>query len=82
MADLCFKGKYVKNTMLLAVVTMLGASAFAQAAPQLVSLDEPAASPNPYRAIVISRTVQAVNYEHRGQSTKVDFAGNIPDAHG
>jgi outer membrane protein OmpA-like peptidoglycan-associated protein len=65
----------VKTKMLLAVVTMLSACAFAQNSPRLISLDEPAASPNQYRAIVTSRTVQAVNYEHRGQATKVDFAG-------
>jgi outer membrane protein OmpA-like peptidoglycan-associated protein len=53
---------------------MLGASAFAQNSPQLEPLTE-AFSPTPYRAIVISRTIQAVNYEHRGQATKVDFAG-------
>ncbi len=63
---------------------MLSASAFAQSAPRLISLDEPAASPTQYRAIVISRTVQAVNYEHRGQATKVDFAGTtlMPTADG
>jgi outer membrane protein OmpA-like peptidoglycan-associated protein len=61
--------------MLLTAVTMLSVSAFAQTSPQLSSLAEPAHSSNLYRAIVISRTVQAVNYEHRGQATKVDFAG-------
>jgi outer membrane protein OmpA-like peptidoglycan-associated protein len=60
--------------MLWVVATMLGASAFAQRSPQLMPVAE-ASSPNLYRAIVISRTVQAVNYEHRGQATKVDFAG-------
>jgi outer membrane protein OmpA-like peptidoglycan-associated protein len=55
---------------------MLGASAFAQTTSQA----EPASasginSPSLYRTVVISRTVQAVNYEHRGQATKVDFAG-------
>ena len=65
----------MKTRMLLIVATMLGASAFAQSSPQLIPLTEPADSPNPYRAIVISRTVQAVNYEHHGQATKVDFAG-------
>jgi outer membrane protein OmpA-like peptidoglycan-associated protein len=74
----------VKATMLLVVATMLGASAFAQSTPQLTSPAEPISSSNPYRAIVISRTVQAVNYEHRGQATKVDFAGTalMPTADG
>ena len=74
----------MNNKMLLAVVTMLGASALAQGAPQLASPDEPAASPNSYRPVVTSRTVQAVNYEHRGEATKVDFAGTtlMPTADG
>ena len=54
---------------------MVGASAFAQTTPQLIPLSEAAPSPNLYRAVVISRTVQAVNYAHRGEATKVDFAG-------
>ena len=54
---------------------MLGASAFAQTTPQLIPLAEPAPSTTLYRAVEISRTVQAVNYAHRGQATKVDFAG-------
>lgn len=65
----------MKLTMLFAVVTMAGASAFAQTTPQLIPLTEAAPSPNLYRAVVISRTVQAVNYAHRGEATKVDFAG-------
>jgi outer membrane protein OmpA-like peptidoglycan-associated protein len=74
----------VKPTILLAVATMLGASAFGQSSPQLIPLADPAPSANLYHSIVISRTVQAVNYEHRGQATKVDFAGTtlMPTADG
>ena len=74
----------MKPTMLLAVATMLGASAFGQSSPQLIPLADPAPSANLYHSIVISRTVQAVNYEHRGQATKVDFAGTtlMPTADG
>ncbi len=66
----------MKTGMLFVAATMLGASAFAQTTSQA----EPASasginSPSLYRTVVISRTVQAVNYEHRGQATKVDFAG-------
>lgn len=63
---------------------MLGASAFGQSSPQLIPLADPAPSANLYHSIVISRTVQAVNYEHRGQATKVDFAGTtlMPTADG
>jgi hypothetical protein len=33
-------------------------------------------NPTPvYRVTVVSRSVQAVNYKHRGGATKVDFAG-------
>jgi outer membrane protein OmpA-like peptidoglycan-associated protein len=63
---------------------MLSASAFGQNTPQLIPLADPAPSANPYHSIVISRMVQAVNYEHRGQATKVDFAGTtlMPTAEG
>lgn len=74
----------MKPTILFAVATMLSASAFGQNTPQLIPLADPAPSANPYHSIVISRTVQAVNYEHRGQATKVDFAGTtlMPTAEG
>ena len=37
-----------------------------------------------FRVNVISRTVQAVNYQHRGGATKLDFAGTdlMPSANG
>ena len=37
-----------------------------------------------YRVTVVSRSVQAVNYKHRGGATKVDFAGTdlMPQANG
>ncbi len=74
----------MKTIILLAVATMTGASAFAQSAPRLIPLTEPVSSSSPYRATDVSRTVQAVNYEHRGQATKVDFAGTslMPAADG
>ncbi|MGC2297811.1 MAG: OmpA family protein [Acidobacteriaceae bacterium] len=74
----------MKTKLLIAVAATLGASAFAQTTPQLIPVAEPAPSANLYRAIVISRTVQAVNYAHRGEATKVDFAGTklMPLANG
>lgn len=30
-----------------------------------------------YRVTVVSRTLQAVNYEHRGGPTKIDFEGTV-----
>jgi outer membrane protein OmpA-like peptidoglycan-associated protein len=36
------------------------------------------ADPQPiYRVTVVSRTLQAVNYEHRGGPTKIDFQGTV-----
>lgn len=66
------------------VAGMLGTSAFAQTSPQFISPAEPAPSPSLYRAIVTSRTIEAVNYAHRGESTKVDLAGTnlMPAADG
>lgn len=83
-AVICHKGTLVKTKLLFVVPAMLGASAFAQTSPQLIPLIEPAPSVHPYRTMVISRTVQAVNYEHRGEATKVDFAGTtlMPTANG
>jgi outer membrane protein OmpA-like peptidoglycan-associated protein len=82
MAVICHKGKIVK--MLFVVPALLGASVFAQTSPQLIPLADAAPSPGLYRAIVTSRTVEAVNYAHRGESTKVDFAGTtlMPTADG
>ena len=34
-----------------------------------------------YRVTVVSRTLQAVNYEHRGGPTKIDFQGTVLLAH-
>lgn len=62
----------------------LGASAFAQTTPQLTTSTEQAAAPSSYRAATVTRTVEAVNYEHKQGSTKVDFAGTslMPAADG
>jgi outer membrane protein OmpA-like peptidoglycan-associated protein len=65
----------VKRKLLFVVAAMLGTSALAQTSPRLSSLTEPGVSPGLYHTIVMSRTVEAVNYEHRGEATKVDFAG-------
>jgi outer membrane protein OmpA-like peptidoglycan-associated protein len=74
LADICPKEHFVKTSVLLVVAITLGASAFAQTP----------AAPSLYRTITISRTVEAVNYEHQGGATKVDFAGTalMPSASG
>jgi outer membrane protein OmpA-like peptidoglycan-associated protein len=66
--------------LLFAMGSVLGLSAFAQAGPQATSVG-PAST---YRVVVISRSVQAVNYRHRSGATDVDFAGTamLPSADG
>jgi len=74
----------VKAKFLLAVGITLSLSAFAQTNSQTAIVVEPL-SPTPiFRVNVISRSVQAVNYKHRGGATKLDFAGTdlMPLANG
>ena len=66
----------------LAVLLALSASALAQA-----QTNAPAEPGNPtptFRVNVVSRTARAVNYGHRGGSTKINFKGTdlMPDAQG
>jgi outer membrane protein OmpA-like peptidoglycan-associated protein len=74
----------VRRKLLFVVPALLGASALAQTSPQIAPPAEPGSSPRLYRAIVTSRTVEAVNYAHRGESTRVGFAGTtlMPMANG
>ena len=73
----------MKTKLLLAVGMTLSLSAFAQTNSQTLTL-EPTNSTPMFRVTVISRNVQAVNYEHRSGSSKVDFAGTdlMPSANG
>jgi outer membrane protein OmpA-like peptidoglycan-associated protein len=59
-------------------------SAFAQTNSQTNLVVEPMAHTPTFRVTVISRSVQAVNYKHRGGATKLDFAGTdlMPAANG
>jgi outer membrane protein OmpA-like peptidoglycan-associated protein len=60
---------------LLAAGITLSLSAFAQTNSQTTVVVEPL-SPTPiYRVSVVSRSVHAINYKHRGGATKLDFAG-------
>jgi len=65
----------VKIKLLLVAGITLSLSAFAQNNSQ---------STPTFRVIVISRSVQAVNYKHRSGSSKLDFAGTdlMPSANG
>ena len=74
----------MKTKLLMAVGLTLGLSAFAQTKPQSTMVIEPMAHTPTFRVTVVSRSVQAVNYKHRGGATKVDFAGTdlMPQANG
>jgi outer membrane protein OmpA-like peptidoglycan-associated protein len=65
----------VKSKILLAMGAILSLSAFAQTNPQTPVTLEPMAHTPTFRVNVVSRSVQAVNYEHRSGSSKLDFEG-------
>jgi outer membrane protein OmpA-like peptidoglycan-associated protein len=74
----------VKTTLFLAVGITLSVTAFAQTNSQTTMVVQPI-SPTPiFRVNVVSRSVQAVNYEHRSGASKLDFAGTnlMPSANG
>jgi outer membrane protein OmpA-like peptidoglycan-associated protein len=74
----------LKTKLLLVAGIALGLSAFAQTSSQENPVVEHI-NPTPvFRVTVISRSVQAVNYKHRGGATKVNFAGTdlMPAANG
>jgi len=70
----------LKTQLLLAVGVTLSLSAFAQLTPN------PLPSPDAFDAslpcAVVSRSVQAVNYQHRSGSSKLDFRRYRPDTLG
>jgi outer membrane protein OmpA-like peptidoglycan-associated protein len=74
----------LKNQLLLAVGLTLSLSALAQTTSQTIGAVEPMSTTPTFRVTVISRSVQAVNYQHRSGSSKVDFAGTdlMPTANG
>ena len=65
----------MKSKILLAMGAILSLSAFAQTNPQTPVTLEPMAHTPTFRVNVVSRSVQAVNYEHRSGSSKLDFEG-------
>jgi outer membrane protein OmpA-like peptidoglycan-associated protein len=74
MAKYCPKGNLVKRILVLAIGGAFSLSAFAQSNTQAITV-ESGGPVSPYHAVVISRTVQAVNYLHRSGATDVDLAG-------
>jgi outer membrane protein OmpA-like peptidoglycan-associated protein len=74
----------MKTMLLLTAGLTLSLSAFAQTNSQTNLVVEPMTHTPTFRVTVISRSVQAVNYKHRGGATKLDFAGTdlMPAANG
>jgi len=74
----------VKTRLLLAVAVALSVPAVAQTNSQ-TTVEVEHISPTPaFRVVVISRSVRAINYEHRSGSSKLDFEGTtlMPGANG
>ena len=65
----------MKRILLFVIGSAFSLSAVAQANSQATVVVESAGPASPYHAIMISRTVQAVDYLHRGGVTDVDLAG-------
>jgi outer membrane protein OmpA-like peptidoglycan-associated protein len=78
------RGEALKNQLLSVLPIVLSLAALAQAAAQTTATVDPATQTFTFRVNVISRNVQAVNYQHRSGATKLDFAGTdlMPAASG
>jgi outer membrane protein OmpA-like peptidoglycan-associated protein len=74
-ADTCQKVIPLKKTLLFAAAIALSLPAVAQTDSQTTLKVEPMSTTPTFHVTVISRSVQAVNYEHRSGSSKLDFAG-------
>lgn len=74
----------MKSMFLFAIGSALSLSVFAQANSQATTVVETTSPTSTYRVVVISRTVQAVNYQHSGGATDVNFVGTVllPSADG
>ncbi len=78
------RGVTLKTKLLFVAGTILSLSTYAQIHAQSTLAFESVVSAPTFRANTVSRTVQAVNYQHRSGATKVDFAGTdlMPSANG
>ena len=74
----------MKTKLLLVAAVALSLPAVAQTNSQTTVEVEHMSSTPTFRVVVISRSVQAVNYKHRSGSSKLDFAGTalMPSANG
>ncbi|HXP44073.1 MAG TPA: OmpA family protein [Candidatus Acidoferrales bacterium] len=73
----------MKKTLLFVAAIVLSVPATAQTNSQNLTVERMSQTPT-FRVVVISRSVQAVNYKHRSGSSKLDFAGTdlMPAANG
>lgn len=65
----------MKRIVFLAIGSALSLSAFAQVNSQATTVLVSTGPVSTYRVIVINRSVEAVNYQHRSGATRLDFAG-------
>jgi len=65
----------VNIALSLALAGVIGVTGLVQANSQTLPSDRHEDRNPGFRVRMISRTVEAVNYQHRGRSTKLDFAG-------
>ncbi len=74
----------MKYTLLFAIGSILSVSAFAQSNPQQSIVLTPDGSTHVFVVSETSRTVEAVDYQHRGGASDVDMAGTalLPSADG
>jgi outer membrane protein OmpA-like peptidoglycan-associated protein len=77
-------GDIVKHTLLFVIGSVLSLSAFAQASAQDSIALVPVGGMPAYSVNETSRTVDAIDYQHRGGATDVDLAGTalLPSADG
>ena len=73
----------MKKTVLFVAAIVLSVPATAQTNSQNLTIERMSQTPT-FRVVVISRSVQAVNYKHRSGSSKLDFSGTelMPAANG
>lgn len=74
----------MKRMFLFAIGCVLCMSAFAHANSQTTVAVESIGATSTYRVVVITRSVQAVDYQHRSGASDIDFAGTtlLPSADG
>jgi len=74
----------LKTKLLLTIGISLTVSAFAQTNSQNTLVVESMSQTPTFRVTVVSRSVRAVNYEHRSGASRLDFAGTnlMPTANG